>query len=501
MKLELGTYFSYENTILPECIPIFGLLIIFMIDLLSHQKNTILLYFVSLTSLLITVIILSLRWETESIISFSGSFQTNNLTRVFQILIALSSMLCIPLALEYIERTKMAIPEFLIFLLTTTAAGMFLCGANDLVTIFVSLECSSLCSSLLCSYTKRDIRSNEAAMKYLLIGGISSSILAYGFSWLYGLSGGETNIQKIVNGIWDTQMYNSTGIFIAFVCITIGLAFKLSLVPFHQWTPDIYEGSPTPVVAFLSVTSKIAGIALATRIFGIVFIFSPNEWKIILEILAISSMILGNLIAITQTSMKRMLAYSSISQIGYIIIGLITGDFNGYASMIIYIFFYIFMNLGTFACIILFGLRTGTDNIRDYEGLYTKDPLLSLSLTLCLLSLGGIPPFTGFFGKLYLFWSGWRAGFHLLVVVALVTSIISIYYYLKIMKLIIYSENERINPYLQAYIVSPFVSLKKNSIELTMVLCSIGSIFFGFFISPFFYFIQDTLNLSIYFLN
>lgn len=197
------------------------------------------------------------------------------------------------------------------------------------------------------------------------------------------------------------------------------------------------SNSPTPVVAFLSVTSKIAGLALAAKIFNILFGFSPNEWKVFLEILAILSMILGNLVAITQTSMKRMLAYSSISQIGYILIGLILNDLKGYTSMTIYVFFYIFMNLGTFASIILFSLRTGTDNIRDYAGLYIKDPLLSVSLTLCLLSLGGLPPLTGFFGKLYLFWCGWQSGFYLLVFVGLITSVISLYYYLKIIKLIL----------------------------------------------------------------
>ena len=243
MKLELGTSFLYENKILPECIPIFGLLIIFTIDLISGgKKNTNILYLTSLTSLLLTLIVLLLQWQTEPTISFSGSFETNNFNEIFQIFIVLSSMLCIPLALEYIKQTGMAIPEFLIFLLTSTVGGMFLCGANDLVTVFVSLECLSLCSYLLCSYTKKDIRSNEAAMKYLLIGGISSSILVYGFSWLYGLSGGETNLQKIVTGISNTEMSNSTGMFLAVICVTVGLAFKLSLVPFHQWTPDIYEG-------------------------------------------------------------------------------------------------------------------------------------------------------------------------------------------------------------------------------------------------------------------
>lgn len=259
------------------------------------------------------------------------------------------------------------------------------------------------------------------------------------------------------------------------------------------------SNSPTPVVAFLSITSKIAAIALLTRIFNSIFVFSSNEWKIILEILAISSMIIGNLVAITQTSIKRMLAYSSISQIGYILIGLITNSLNGYSSMIIYTFFYIFMNLGTFACVILFSLRTGTDNIRDYEGLYRKDPLLSISLTLCLLSLGGIPPLTGFFGKLYLFWSGWEAGFYFLIIIGLITSTISIYYYLKIIKLMIYSKGKLLNPYLQTYIVSSSTFLKKNSIELTILLCTIGSIFLGFFINPFFYLIQDNLKLSIFY--
>nr|YP_009668203.1 NdhB [Bazzania praerupta]QCW58979.1 NdhB [Bazzania praerupta] len=498
MKLELDTFLSHGNTILPECIPIFGLLTIFSIDLVSDGKNTNILYLTSITSSLLSLTISIFQWKIEPILSFSGSFQTDSFTRMFQIFIVSSSLTCIPMALEYIKCTGMAIPEFLIFVLAATTGGTFLCGANDLITIFVSLECLSLCSYLLCGYTKKDIRSNEAAMKYLLIGGSSSSILAYGFSWLYGLSGGETNIQKIVNGISNTQMSDSTGMFIALLCVTIGLAFKLSLVPFHQWTPDIYEGSPTPVVAFLSTTSKIAAIALITRIFNVIFVFSPNEWKIILEILAISSMILGNLVAITQTNMKRMLAYSSISQIGYIIIGLITNNLNGYSSMIIYTFFYIFMNLGTFACVILFSLRTGTDNIRDYEGLYMKDPLLSISLTLCLLSLGGIPPLTGFFGKLYLFWSGWQAGLYFLVTIGLITSIISIYYYLKIIKLMIYSRNRRLNPYLQTYVVSPSSFMKKNSIEFTILLCTIGAISLGFYINPFFYLIQDNLKLSIF---
>nr|YP_009479035.1 NADH-plastoquinone oxidoreductase chain 2 [Rosa praelucens]YP_009479050.1 NADH-plastoquinone oxidoreductase chain 2 [Rosa praelucens]YP_009500534.1 NADH-plastoquinone oxidoreductase chain 2 [Rosa chinensis var. spontanea]YP_009500549.1 NADH-plastoquinone oxidoreductase chain 2 [Rosa chinensis var. spontanea]YP_009542386.1 NADH-plastoquinone oxidoreductase subunit 2 [Rosa multiflora]YP_009558071.1 NADH-plastoquinone oxidoreductase subunit 2 [Rosa maximowicziana]YP_009558090.1 NADH-plastoqui len=478
--------------IFPECILIFGLILLLMIDSTSDQKDIPWLYFISSTSLVMSITALLFRWREEPTISFSGNFQTNNFNEIFQFLILLCSTLCIPLSVEYIECTEMAITEFLLFVLTATLGGMFLCGANDLITIFVAPECFSLCSYLLSGYTKKDVRSNEATTKYLLMGGASSSILVHGFSWLYGSSGGEIELQEIVNGLINTQMYNSPGISIALIFITVGIGFKLSLAPSHQWTPDVYEGSPTPVVAFLSVTSKVAASASATRIFDIPFYFSSNEWHLLLEILAILSMILGNLIAITQTSMKRMLAYSSIGQIGYVIIGIIVGDSNGgYASMITYMLFYISMNLGTFACIVSFGLRTGTDNIRDYAGLYTKDPFLALSLALCLLSLGGLPPLAGFFGKLNLFWCGWQAGLYFLVSIGLLTSVVSIYYYLKIIKLLMTGRNQEITPHVRNYRRSPLRS--NNSIELSMIVCVIASTIPGISMNPIIEIAQDTL--------
>nr|YP_009627452.1 NADH dehydrogenase subunit 2 [Tinospora cordifolia]QCC70894.1 NADH dehydrogenase subunit 2 [Tinospora cordifolia] len=512
----------HGSFIFPECILIFGLILLLMIDSTSDQKDIPWLYFISSTSLVMSIAALLFRWREEPMISFSGNFQTNNFNEIFQFLILLCSTLCIPLSVEYIECTEMAITEFLLFVLTATLGGMFLCGANDLITIFVAPECFSLCSYLLSGYTKRDVRSNEATTKYLLMGGASSSILVHGFSWLYGSSGGEIELQEIVNGLINTQMYNSPGISIALIFITVGIGFKLSPAPSHQWTPDVYEGvrfvryiptsisisemfgffktpwtcrremAPTPVVAFLSVTSKVAASASATRIFDIPFYFSSNEWHLLLEILAILSMILGNLIAITQTSMKRMLAYSSIGQIGYVIIGIIVGDSNdGYASMITYMLFYISMNLGTFACIVSFGLRTGTDNIRDYAGLYTKDPFLALSLALCLLSLGGLPPLAGFFGKLHLFWCGWQAGQYFLVSIGLLTSVVSIYYYLKIIKLLMTGRNQEITPHVRNYRGSPLRS--NNSIEFSMIVCVIASTIPGISMNPIIAIAQDTL--------
>uniref|UniRef100_A0A251TT67 Putative NAD(P)H-quinone oxidoreductase subunit 2 A protein n=1 Tax=Helianthus annuus TaxID=4232 RepID=A0A251TT67_HELAN len=428
------------SLIFPECILIFGLILLLMIDSTSDQKDIPWLYFISSTSLVMSITALLFRWREEPMISFSGNFQTNNFNEIFQFLILLCSTLCIPLSVEYIECTEMAITEFLLFILTATIGGMFLCGANDLITIFVAPECFSLCSYLLSGYTKKDVRSNEATMKYLLMGGASSSILVHGFSWLYGSSGGEIELQEIVNGLINTQ-----------ICFSFSHSnFRYS------------------------------------------FYFSSNEWHLLLEILAILSMILGNLIAITQTSMKRMLAYSSIGQIGYVIIGIIVGDSNdGYASMITYMLFYISMNLGTFACIVLFGLRTGTENIRDYAGLYTKDPFLALSLALCLLSLGGLPPLAGFFGKLYLFWCGWQAGLYLLVLIGLLTSVVSIYYYLKIIKLLMTGRNQEITPHVRNYRRSPLRS--NNSIELSMIVCVIASTIPGISMNPIIAIAQDTL--------
>ena len=218
------------------------MLVILIVDLFLEIKNKNLFFFISLLSLAISIFVLLFQLQKEPIISFSGNFQTDSFNKIFRIFLILCSILCIPLSFDFIECTKLSITEFLIFILTATIGGMFLCGANDLITIFVSLECLSLCSYLLSGYTKKDVRSNEAAMKYLLIGGISSSILAYGFSWLYGLSGGEFQLQKIATGLINTKMYDSSGSLIGLAFVIVGIGFKLSLVPFHQWTPDVYEG-------------------------------------------------------------------------------------------------------------------------------------------------------------------------------------------------------------------------------------------------------------------
>jgi NAD(P)H-quinone oxidoreductase subunit 2 len=311
----------------------------------------------------------------------------------------------------------------------------------------VSLETLSISSYLLSGYAKRDPRSNEAALKYLLIGAASSAVFLYGMSLLYGLSGGYTDLPTIALKLPASGL----SLIIAMVFVIAGISFKLSAVPFHQWTPDVYEGSPTPVVAFLSIGSKVAGFALALRFMVTVFPLVYAQWHYVFVVLAIFSMVLGNVVAIAQTGMKRMLAYSSIGQAGFVILGMAIGTEAGYASMVFYLLVYLFMNMGAFACVILFALRTGTDQISEYSGLYQKDPLLTLALSICLLSLGGIPPLAGFFGKIYIFWAGWQAQAYGLVILALAMSVVSIYYYIRVVKMMVVKEPQEMSESVKNY--------------------------------------------------
>lgn len=437
--------------ILPEGIVIITLMLVLLIDLIAGKSSANGIPYVAIGGLLTAVVVLYYEWDVSDPIAFLGSFNGDALSVAFRGIIAISSAVTIMMSIRYVQQSGTSLAEFIAITLSATLGGMFLSGANELVMIFISLETLSISSYLLTGYMKRDPRSNEAALKYLLIGASSSAVFLYGVSLLYGLSGGETQLDAIALGITTLESGQSLGILIALVFAIAGIAFKISAVPFHQWTPDVYEGSPTPVVAFLSVGSKAAGFAMAIRLMTTAFPVVTEQWHFIFTALAILSLILGNVVALTQTSMKRLLAYSSIAQAGFVMIGLIAGTDAGYASMIFYLLVYLFMNLGGFICVILFTLRTGTDQISEYAGLYQKDPLLTLGLSICLLSLGGIPPLAGFFGKIYLFWAGWQAGLYGLVVLGLLASVVSIYYYIRVVKMMVVKEPQEMSDAVKNY--------------------------------------------------
>ncbi|PSB14663.1 NAD(P)H-quinone oxidoreductase subunit 2 [filamentous cyanobacterium CCP2] len=476
------------GVILPEGIVLVTLMVVLVGDLITGRASSSRWSpYVGIAGLLAAIVALYFQWTTTTNpISFLGAFNGDALSIVFRGIVALSCAITLLITARYVEQSGTALPEFIVILLTATLGGMFLSGANELVMIFVSLETLSISSYLLTGYMKRDPRSNEASLKYLLIGAASSAIFLYGVSLVYGLSGGETRLSAITTSIVANNGEQSLGVVVALVFVIAGIAFKIAAVPFHQWTPDVYEGSPTPVVAFLSVGSKAAGFALAVRLLVSAFPMVSEQWRFVLTALAILSMVLGNVVALAQTSMKRMLAYSSIAQAGFVMIGLIIGTDAGYASMVFYLLVYLFMNLGGFACVILFTLRTGTDEITEYSGLYQKDPLLTLCLSICLLSLGGIPPLAGFFAKIYLFWAGWQSGAYTLVLLGLVTSVISIYYYIRVVKMMVVKEPEEMSDAVKNYPEIDWKLPGMRPLQVGLVVCLVATSLAGILSNPLF---------------
>ncbi|MEB3231964.1 MAG: NAD(P)H-quinone oxidoreductase subunit N [Leptolyngbyaceae bacterium] len=480
------------STIIPEGIVVFTILVILVGDLILGRSSSVQWSpYVAIAGLLTSVASLFFQWDVADPIAFLGGFNSDDLSVLFRGIIALSSAVTVLMSVRYVEQAGTALAEFLAIMLSATVGAMFLSGANELVMIFVALETLSISSYLLTGYMKRDPRSNEAALKYLLIGAASSAIFLYGSSLLYGLSGGETRLGAIATSIGSVE---DLGLVIALVFVIAGIAFKIAAVPFHQWTPDVYEGSPTPVVAFLSVGSKAAGFALAIRLLVTAFPLVSEQWQFVLSALAILSMVLGNVVALAQTSMKRMLAYSSIGQAGFVMIGLVIGTEAGYASMMFYLLVYLFMNLGGFTCIILFSLNTGTDEISEYSGLYQKDPLLTLALSICLLSLGGIPPLAGFFGKIYLFWAGWQAGAYGLVIIGLLTSVVSIYYYIRVVKMMVVKEPHEMSDAVKNYPQTRWSLPGMRPIQVAIIFTLITTSLAGILSNPLFTLANDSIS-------
>ena len=472
------------GAIAPEAAILIALLACLLADLAGEKAASRFVPPLCYLGLGISLVLLALQWNEPVAGAFFSSFITDRLGIAFRAVVAASTLLSLLISWRYVERSGTPVGEYAAILMAATVGAMLLCGATDLVTIFVALETLSVSSYLLAGYMKRDARSSEASLKYLLVGSAAAAVFLYGTSLLYGVSGGSTNLEAITAALQTGAATPLSALALVFVLATV--AFKISAVPFHQWTPDVYEGSPTPVVAFLSVGSKAAGFALALRLLVGCFESFQTQWQLLFTVLAVLSMVLGNVVALAQTSMKRMLAYSSIGQAGFVMIGLVCGTEEGFAAMVLYMAAYLFMNLGAFACVILFSLRTGSDRISDYSGLYQKDPLITLGLSLCLLSLGGIPPMLGFFGKIYLFFAGWQDGQYLLVVVGLVTSVISIYYYISVIKMMVVKESQEASDVVKAY---PEVSWNLSGLQplrLALVFCLLVTAIGGVLSNPLF---------------
>lgn len=325
-------------------------------------------------------------------------------------------------------------PEYEPLLLFACAGMMFMAAAAELITIYLSLELTGIALSVLVGL-RRDARSSEAGLKFLLLGGLSSAVVLYGMVILYGLTG-STNLQSLAAVLAQNGTQNHEAVVLATALLVAGFGFKLASVPFHMWVPDVYEGAPTPVTAFLSVASKAAGFAVVLRLFhvGLGGAAFAAGWTVMFGALSMVSMTLGNLVAVQQRNIKRMMGYSSIAQAGYLMIGLAVAPQAGVNGIMFFLVSYAVTNLGAFIAIIAITEQMGSEDIRDFGGVFQRSPLLAVGLALCMLSLTGIPPTAGFFGKLFLFSAGVQNGLAWVVLLGVVNSAVSAYYYLGVVK-------------------------------------------------------------------
>jgi NADH-quinone oxidoreductase subunit N len=350
----------------------------------------------------------------------------------FEVLFAILGILTVAVSHSYLRRRGMLEGEFHILIMAAVIGMMVLASATSLVTIFLGLELLSIALYIACGFARGDTRSQEAAAKYLLVGGFASAFVLYGMALIYG-GAGTTLIPEIATRLDDTASGNSL-ILLGIVLMGVGFAFKVSAAPFHMWTPDVYQGAPIPVTAFMSVGTKAAAFAMIVRVFAGGLPHLAPEWQALLAFVAATSMIVGNVMAISQSSVKRLLAYSGVAQAGYVLIGVVAGGQNGLAAVLFYLFVYMFMNFGAFAVVTLLAGPDGDrDRLTDLDGLYRRNPLMAILMTVFMLSLAGFPPFVGFFGKLFLFTAGVSAGYTWLVVLAVLMSVVSVYYYVRVL--------------------------------------------------------------------
>ncbi len=362
------------------------------------------------------------------------------------ILIAAAFVVIFSMHSAELQTGRRSLGEYFALLLGLTLGMFFMVGSSNLLMMYISLELTSLSSYILAGFTKEAEDSSEASLKYILYGAVSSGVMLYGISLIYGLTGAID-----IYGIQKALMLggaNSVALLIAGVFIVVGFGYKISAVPFHFWTPDVYEGAPITITAFLSVASKAAGFAMMIRFFKVSFIdltvgnlpagmwgiFQGFEWNHLLAILSVLTMTLGNLIAIWQSNMKRLLAYSSIAHAGYMLLGVVVLSNEGLAAVLIYFAVYLLMNLGAFYCVMLIANETGSEDIDEYRGLGFRSPTMAAALTLFLLSLTGVPPTAGFIGKLYLFAALINAKMIVLAVIGVLNSVVSLYYYVRVLR-------------------------------------------------------------------
>ncbi len=462
--------------LMPELIIVLTFIIVAIFDLFNSIQKTFTAWLTIVgcaIALYVSVDMLQVGMEGTE---FSNMLQVDKYSLFFDVIFLVSTILVVLISMNYLGRTDRRQGEYYLLILLATLGMMLMASGNELIVVFLGLELMSLSLYVLAGYFQRSMASSEAGMKYLLLGAFASGFFLYGIALIYG-GAGTTSIPKIASAI--TVNAKSPLLLSGMFLLVVGFGFKVALVPFHQWAPDVYEGAPTSIAAFISAGPKAAGFAAFLRIFLEALQNIQSEWIVVVTILAALTMTVGNLVAIAQRNIKRMLAYSSIAHAGYVLVGLAAANKDGISSAMFYLLVYCIMNIGAFGAVILARTEDGESLvISDYAGLGFKKPLLALFMTLMLLSLAGFPPTAGFVGKFYIFRSAVESGQIWLVIIGAINTAISAFYYLRVVVAMYMREPEaelEFQPYPRLLIVA-------------LTLAAIGVVLIGilpsYFLSP-----------------
>jgi len=406
----------------------------------------------------------------DRVVTFAGVFVRDAFALFAKALIFAGAALTLLMSLDAFRRERMERFELPVLLLLATLGMIMMVSANDLIALYIAIELQSL-SLYVAAAVKRDsLRATEAGLKYFVLGALSSGMLLYGCSLIYGFTG-TTSFDGIAAAVRGEA---SIGLIVGIVFLTAGLAFKVSAVPFHMWTPDVYEGAPTPITAFFAVAPKVAALLLFCRAMVVPFSAIVAEWQQIVVFIAVLSMLLGAFAAIWQTNIKRLMAYSSIGHVGFALLGLAAGTPEGVKGVLIYLVIYLAMNAGTFACILCMRVKSGpVEGVNDLAGLARTHPLLALALAIFMFSMAGVPPLAGFFAKFYVFVPALQAGLYVPAVIGVLASVVGAFYYLRIVKLMYFDEP-----------AEPFERDLTAEVRLVLAATAAFTLFFLFFAAP-----------------
>ena len=426
------------NLVLPEIFISLSIMFLLVLGVFKKDSSKITFNISLLVLLIASIITLNETFSINRVTLFNNSVVIDPMSSLMKIITLIGAFLVLVISSAYLKSFKIFKIEYPVLILSSVLGMMVMISSNDLMVFYMGLELQSLALYVLATFNRDQLKSSEAGLKYFVLSALSSGLLLYGCSLIYGFSG-STNFNVISSQLNSNEYVLTFGI----VFILVGLAFKISAVPFHMWAPDVYEGSPTSVTLFFTMVPKIAALTVFIRFLYVPFLNLIDQWQMIIIFLSIASMLFGAIAAIGQTNIKRLVAYSSIGHIGYTLAGLATGSNEGIQSSIIYISIYVIMNLALFSCLLMLKRNDQYyEDIDDLSGLSKNHPLLSLSLLVILFSLAGIPPLAGFFAKFYIFKAVIEQSMYFLAIVGLLSTVIAAFYYLRIIK-IIYFDKER----------------------------------------------------------